>query len=140
MEVLDTNHLSAFEAGNEAGGRLRERLSVYAKEPVTTVVCVQERIDGWLAEVRRFGKDPHRQIGAYQEFYKAVETYARWLVLPRDAEAADLFIKMRRQGIQIGTMDLKIACIVMVHDALLLTQNRADFVQVPGLRFEDWLE
>ena len=32
-------------------------------------------------------------------------------------------------------MDLKIASIVLAHDALLLTANRKDFEKVPGLRF-----
>ena len=37
-------------------------------------------------------------------------------------------------------MDLKIACIVLAHDASLLTRNASDFAQVPGLRFENWLD
>ena len=36
-------------------------------------------------------------------------------------------------------MDLKIASIVLVHDATLLSRNLRDFRQVPGLRVEDWL-
>jgi tRNA(fMet)-specific endonuclease VapC len=35
---------------------------------------------------------------------------------------------------------MKIACIALVHDALLLRANRQDFEQVPGLRFENWLD
>jgi tRNA(fMet)-specific endonuclease VapC len=42
--------------------------------------------------------------------------------------------------VRIGTMDLRIACIVMEHDALLLTRNMKDFEKVPGLKFENWLE
>lgn len=34
---------------------------------------------------------------------------------------------------RIGTMDLKIACIALVHDALLLSAN------LPGLEVENWL-
>jgi tRNA(fMet)-specific endonuclease VapC len=36
-------------------------------------------------------------------------------------------------------MDLKIASIVLAHDATLLSRNLRDFQQVPNLRVEDWL-
>jgi tRNA(fMet)-specific endonuclease VapC len=36
-------------------------------------------------------------------------------------------------------MDLKIAAIAVVNQALLLSANRNDFEQVPGLRVESWL-
>jgi tRNA(fMet)-specific endonuclease VapC len=36
-------------------------------------------------------------------------------------------------------MDLKIAAIALVHDALLLSANLRDFRKVPGLRVESWL-
>ncbi|MEO5802504.1 MAG: type II toxin-antitoxin system VapC family toxin, partial [Verrucomicrobiota bacterium] len=42
--------------------------------------------------------------------------------------------------VRIGSMDLKIACIALAHDATLLTRNVNDFSQVPGLRVENWLE
>jgi tRNA(fMet)-specific endonuclease VapC len=60
--------------------------------------------------------------------------------LPWDDEAATRFRSFRQQGIRIGTMDLKIACIVLEYDAVLLTRNRSDFEKVPGLRFENWLD
>jgi len=37
-------------------------------------------------------------------------------------------------------MDLRIANITLAHDATLLTRNSMDFTQVPGLRFENWLD
>ena len=37
-------------------------------------------------------------------------------------------------------LELKIACIAITHDATLLTRNTVDFAQVPGLRFENWLD
>ncbi|MFZ2279272.1 MAG: type II toxin-antitoxin system VapC family toxin [Prosthecobacter sp.] len=49
-------------------------------------------------------------------------------------------MKLRRDGVRIGTHDLKIACITLAHDALLLTRNTVDFAQVPGLRFENWAD
>jgi hypothetical protein len=36
-------------------------------------------------------------------------------------------------------MDLKIASIALIQDALLVTANLRDFSIVPGLRCENWL-
>lgn len=41
---------------------------------------------------------------------------------------------------RVGSMDLRIACIALAHDATLLTRNLADFEKVPGLRVENWLD
>jgi tRNA(fMet)-specific endonuclease VapC len=51
-----------------------------------------------------------------------------------------LFADLRRQGVRIGSLDLKIACITLIHDATLLRRNKLDFAKVPGLRFENWLD
>ncbi len=45
--------------------------------------------------------------------------------------------QLRRSRICIGTMDLKIATIVLAHDATLLTMNLSDFQKVPGLKVAD---
>lgn len=65
---------------------------------------------------------------------------AEFTFLPWDEEAAQRFKLFRRQDIRIGSADLKIACITLEHDATLLTRNTVDFAQVPGLRFENWLD
>jgi len=62
------------------------------------------------------------------------------VILPWDADSAELFLKLRHQGLRIGSMDLKIACIALAHDVTLLSRNATDFAQVPGLRFENWLD
>lgn len=138
MVVLDTNHLSVLSRSGPSAERLTNRLNEARQEVTTTVVNVQERVEGWLKEIHAT-PDPQRQTDAYREFYRLIEVYAAWTVLPWDEDAAALFHSYRKQGIRIGTMDLKIACIAMTHDALLLTQNTVDFAKVPGLRFEDWL-
>jgi tRNA(fMet)-specific endonuclease VapC len=53
--------------------------------------------------------------------------------------AADTFVRLRKEGVRVGTMDLKIASISLVHDATLLTRNGGDFGKVHGLRFDNWL-
>jgi hypothetical protein len=63
-----------------------------------------------------------------------------WEIVPFDERAADQVAGLRRQRIRIGTMDLKIASIALVNDALLVTANLRDFSKVPALRCEDWLK
>ncbi|HTU20274.1 MAG TPA: type II toxin-antitoxin system VapC family toxin [Gemmataceae bacterium] len=57
-----------------------------------------------------------------------------------DERAAEQFDNLRTRKLRLGTMDLKIAAIALVNQALLLSANRRDFEQVPGLRAENWLD
>ena len=113
-----------------------ERIRSSEEDAATTIVTVEEQLRGWLAEIHRL-TDPHRQILAYERLQRRIEFFAAWNVLPWDTDAADLFARLRREGVRIGSMDLKIACIVLVHEATLLTRNASDFAKVPGLRFEN---
>jgi len=137
--VLDTDHFSEWQRALEAGSRLRARVHLARSGISLTVVTLEEQMRGWLAEIRRH-QDPHRQIAPYAKFQRQVEAFAEWIILPWDSDSARLFLNLRRQGVRIGSLDLKIASIAIAHDATLLTRNSTDFAQVPGLRFEDWLK
>jgi tRNA(fMet)-specific endonuclease VapC len=137
--VLDTDHFSELERDSAAGQRLTRRLEMSRLSKAVTIVSVEEQLRGWLAELGRH-HDPHHQITAYAKLQRQIETFANWAVLPWDVESADMFVKLRRQGVRIGSLDLKIACIAITLDVTLLTRNAAHFAQVPGLRFEDWLD
>ena len=64
-------------------------------------------------------------------------------VLEFDHACAEQFGKVRgtllRRGISIPTADLMIGAVALVHDLTLVTNNTADFKNIPGLRFDDWL-
>jgi tRNA(fMet)-specific endonuclease VapC len=109
MVVLDTNHVSELLYRSAAGERLLERLGRQS-EVVTTAVCVEETLRGWLAEIRR-NSDVRRQIPAYARLVQQVELFAAWLVLPWDEEAADHFERLRHLRQKVGTQDLKIASV-----------------------------
>jgi tRNA(fMet)-specific endonuclease VapC len=104
-----------------------------------TVVTVEEQMRGWLAEIRR-QLDLNRQIEPYAQLQRQVEIFSEWIILLWDSEAAASFTQLRRDGVRIGSLDLKIACIALAHDVTLLTRNTSDFSRVPGLRFENWLD
>jgi tRNA(fMet)-specific endonuclease VapC len=102
------------------------------------IISVEEQFRGWLAQIH-WQHDPHERIATYQRLQWRIAFFAAWHVLPWDADAAHTLQELRRQRIRIGTMDLKIASIVLAHDATLLSRNLRDFHQVPNLRVEDWL-
>lgn len=139
MLVLDTDHVSALGSPSEAGLELLARISTSGQDAATTIITVEEQLRGWLAEIHRLA-DPHRQITAYERLHRRIDFFAAWTVLPWDKGAADLFVRSRQEGLRIGSMDLKIACIALAHDAIVLTRNAKDFAQVPGLRIENWLD
>jgi tRNA(fMet)-specific endonuclease VapC len=59
-------------------------------------------------------------------------------VLPFDSEAAERFAELRRAGVRVGTMDLRIGCTALVRGFTVLTRNTIDFERISGLRVEDW--
>lgn len=139
MLALDTNHVSELTYRTAAGLKLLGRLDSADEDAAITAITVEESLRGWLAVIRR-RNDPKGQIAAYQRLIRQVEVFASWMVLPWDEDAAERFDSLKSLRQQVGTQDLKIACICLVHDATLLTRNLADFKQVPGLKVENWLD
>ncbi len=80
------------------------------------------------------------RIFAYGQFGKGVRALNDWTVLPWDEDTAAMFASLRKQGVRIGTLDLRIASFALAYDAVLLSRNLRDFQQVPGLRVENWLD
>ncbi|MGH9318694.1 MAG: type II toxin-antitoxin system VapC family toxin [Vicinamibacteria bacterium] len=118
MIVLDTDHVNALQTTESAASPLLENISVSADEDfATTAVTLEEQMRGWLALIHRL-KDVHRQVPAYQRLVSLFSFFARWKILPFDERAADEFERLRARGVRLGTMDLKIASIVLVNDAL----------------------
>ena len=106
----------------------------------TTIVSVEEQLRGWLAQIHKLNDNPLAQVPIYQRLQGRVEFFANWVVLPWTQRGAELFQTLRKQGVRIGAMDLKIACIAITADATLLTRNVGDFSKVPKLKFANWLD
>ena len=140
MIVLDSDHLSVLEYPEaDQALRLRDRLRLSADRDIhATAVSLEEQMRGWLAAIRGM-QEVHRQVTYYSRLVGLVRFYANWRILPFDDQAAEEFQRLRRERVRIGTMDLKIASIALVHDATLLSANLRDFEQVPGLHVEDWI-
>jgi tRNA(fMet)-specific endonuclease VapC len=141
MILLDTDHVSVLKMPpSDRRNRLVGRM---VSRPVESfcvpVIVTEEAMKGWLSAVNK-EKTARRQVFAYRELGDMFAFFAKYVIAPFDDPAADRFDELKAAKVRIGTRDLKIAAITLVSDALLLTANKRDFEQVPGLRFENWMD
>jgi tRNA(fMet)-specific endonuclease VapC len=136
--VLDTDHLTELGYASDAGLRLSTRLEQADQPVVIAIISAEERLRGMLARLNQVKKASELELG-YRSLGQLVTFLAGFSTLPFDAGAAARFARLRKDGVRVATMDLRIACIALEHDAVLLTRNTVDFSKVPGLRCEDWL-
>lgn len=139
MILLDTDHLSILRGDpSERQARLLAKTNQVVDEEIgTTIITVEEQMRGWLATIAK-ERQTQRLIRPYDELADLFEFFADWPIVRFDLPAAALFDSYSR--IRIGTSDRKIAAIAVARNALLLTANRRDFEQIPGLRFANWLD
>jgi tRNA(fMet)-specific endonuclease VapC len=138
MLVLDTDHMSLLEWGSYGSASLRERLADTAPDQVaTTIINYEEQMRGWMAYIAG-AKSMAQQVRAYERLLRHLDNYRQMPVLEFDEAASGEFLRLRAERIRIGSMDLKIAAIVLSHGATLLSRNLVDFGKIPGLNVEDW--
>jgi tRNA(fMet)-specific endonuclease VapC len=140
MILLDTDHFSVLTDGRHTRhSPLVARLHSATESVAIPVISVEEQLRAWLAQIHRI-RDVHQQVYPYQRLIRLFETLGEWEIVGWSEAAADAFSRMRALRVRIGTQDLKIASMALANDALLLSANLRDFVRVPGLRVEDWLD
>lgn len=133
--ILDTDHVSLLQRGNVA---IAARLDALAATAVAiTMITADEQLQGRLTIIRR-ARSQVDIVRGYERLYETLRFYNSVALVLYDAVAAARFDDMRRQGIRIGTQDLRIAAIVLTQGTTLLTRNTRDFSQIPGLITEDW--
>lgn len=140
MFLLDTNHYSEFVRKSAAGLRLRDRMELsHVEDFFLSIITPQEVLKGWLAEIQ-----PHRQLDrgvrSYAQFQDSLADLQRWTCLPWSTDSADIFDSLKSAKLTIGALDMRIASIALEYGATLLTRNLVDFVKIPGLRVENWLD
>ena len=135
LYVLDTDCLTLLLRGQTAISR---RAAVHdPAELALTIVTVEETLTGRYTQLRRAKKD-EQLIRAYAALQQAVEFTARVRILPFDETALERFQDLRSSNRRVGTNDLRIAAVVLVHAAILVTRNLRDFEGLPDLQLEDW--
>ena len=137
--VLDSDLLTIIQRAAGADYQtLVRRLRASNDDVYVTIVSFEEQMRGWMAYLAR-GRDIGHQIVAYAKLHELIHDFCDRPILDFTDRAGVEFQRLRQRKVRIGTMDLKIATIVMAHGATLLSRNLSDFERVPGLRVEKWI-
>lgn len=137
MLVLDTDALSLVQNGGPAAKRLQERIATSGETPFVTVVTMEEQFRGRLAACAS-ASTPEEYAVASHLSRLTFEDYVGRNLLDFDDRAAAEFKRLKQLKIRIGTMDLRIASIVLANSATLISRNLRDYEKAPGLRVEAW--
>jgi predicted nucleic acid-binding protein len=131
--------------GGPRGTRLLELLrnSRSIHEVATTIISVQENMQGWIDQIRRQGTNVQKHIEYYKKMQDLLRDYQHILVLPFDASAYEKYKLLKSLSVPLKDRDMKIAAITLATpDAILLSRD-TDFEQVnhkvADFRVEDWL-
>ncbi len=138
MNAFDTDILSELLLDNAVYTQRAEIIP--AADKVIPVVALEEVLRGRLDAIRRAqaGRIRLTLDRAYDLFRDAIEDTQEYRLLPYTAAAHTLFQQWRAAKIRVGTNDMRIAAICMVHGATLVTRNVRDYAQIPGLTFDVW--
>ena len=139
MFVFDTDHLAIIQRQTEPEfSRIANRMGDFSRDAFhVAIVSFHEQVLGWTTYLSR-AKSSDSVVKAYTRLRGILADFAALQVLDFDASAAEKFEELRRNGIRVGTMDLRIASIALRQNGTVLTRNHVDFGKVPGLTVEDW--
>ncbi len=135
MCILDTDTLSAYHRGHQGV------IARYSILPLSlraiTIVTAEEVLRGRFAQINQ-AKKTETLIRAYDFLREAVVNLSRIRILRFDENAAARYERIKHLKSRVGTLDLRIAAIVLSNNGILITANQHHFRQVPELTTEDW--
>jgi tRNA(fMet)-specific endonuclease VapC len=138
MIAFDADVLSEILAGDPL--LAAKAAEVSPSEQTVPIVVVEEILRGRLNAIRRAeaAKSKITLRRAYELFDETLDAFRQVAKLPYSEAADNLYQQWRGKKIRGGTHDLRIAAICVAHGARLITRNRRDFENFPGLSMEVW--
>lgn len=134
--ILDTDHVSLILCNNsQVVANARQH------QPDLTIITVQELFNGWVGKINDPSKI-HDLPTLYSRLWTTVK-YIQTVEILNFTPEADNCLKrllkdnppLRKNRLQ---KDLRIAAIALSLNAVVVTRNRRDFAQVPGINIVDW--
>jgi tRNA(fMet)-specific endonuclease VapC len=136
--IFDTDHFSLIQRNGQEGKRIVARFTAIAQaELLVTIATYEEQVRGRLDLLSR-AKTLDARVSVYYGLRQLTIDYRSIGVIAFDQASAQEHQRLRRAYPRLGNMDLKIAAMALVNQAILLTRNQADFGQIAELQIEDW--
>jgi tRNA(fMet)-specific endonuclease VapC len=138
MKAFDTDILTEILAGNPA---YAERLAaVPPAEQAVPIIVIEELIRGRLNTIRQAeaGRKRITIEQAYLLLEQTLDDMRQVKTLSYTQQAERLLKEWRTKKIRGSTHDLRIAAICVTSSTTLVTRNRRDFQNIPGLSVEFW--
>ncbi len=133
--LLDTDIYSLYLRRDPA---VVESVSRHAEDDVAVpIITVQEIWGGWSAAIAK-AKSPEELAHGYKKLTETIDELKTWKIATYPATAIRRYQTLKKQRLNIGANDLKIAAIALEAGAIVVTHNVRDFQRVPGLMVEDW--
>ena len=133
--LFDTDHVTLYEQGHAP---LLQRVTVEGPGTVgVSAVTVEESLRGRLGYLASPLNGVSRVRG-YALLVGSVRLLNQMAIVPFDHGSEAQYQQLRAQRIGVGTQDLKIAAVALTNKLTLVTRNRRDFGQIPGITIDDW--
>ena len=138
MILLDTDSYTLHQHGQE---RILECCRT-ANEAAAITIATQIEVLRGRHDALFKAEDGARLLRAQQALALTIQHMMQFPVISFDDDAAVEFDQLRgnKRLKKIGRGDLLIAAIALAHRATRVTRNVKDFLQVPGLRVENWAD
>ena len=138
MRAFDTDVLTEILLGNPVF--VTHAATIPPHEQTVPVVVIEELLRGRLQVIRQAeaGQARVSLSRAYDLFEQTLRDIQQITIPSYTPQADALYTHWRQQRIRVPTHDLRIAAICVISTATLISRNRRDFVQIPGLQVEFW--
>ncbi len=138
MKGFDSDILTLLLLGDPVC--LQKAALIPVAEQGVPIVAIEDVLRGRLDAIRQAqaGKSKLSVDETYRRFEKTIVCLRPLEILTHTAHAEALMQSWRKKKIKAGISDMRIAAICIVHSATLISRNRRDFSQIPGLTVEYW--
>ena len=138
MIAFDTDVLTEILLGDPT--YVDRAATIPPHEQAVPVIVVEEIMRGRLQVIWQAESGKARVSLSYVHdlFEQTLRDVQQVTVLSYTPQADVLYRQWRHWRLCVGTHDLGIAAICVTHVATLISRNRRDFTQIPGLHVEFW--